>query len=186
MTAQPVFQSPGRPRRDFTWEDLQTVPDDGYRYELLDGVLLVSPAPGTRHVVAVAAVYDLLRAARPEGLFVGVAPYDFTDRESTCVQPDVFVVRREAMGEQRTTTPPLLAVEVVSPESRRIDGASKRLAYEEFAVASYWIVDPEARSVEVLELEQGAYVQRALLRGSAEVELTQPFPVRLSLTVLDG
>lgn len=118
-------------------------------------------------------------------LLDGVAPYDFTWRESTCLEPDVFVVRRADLGDERTTVPPLLAVEVVSPASRRIDRGSKRLAYEEFGVPSYWIVDPHTRSVTVLELQDEAYVERAVLTGDDEFAVEQPFGVRLSCALLD-
>ncbi len=185
MTSQPLFESHGRVWRDLTWADLQDIPDDDYRYELLDGVLLVSPAPGGTHLLAVTAVYDLLRAVCPVELLVGVAPYDFTHRESTSLEPDVFVVRKDELGEQRMTTPPLLAVEVVSPSSRRIDRGSKRLAYEEFGVPAYWVVDPATRSITVLELDGAVYVERAVLVGDDTVSLQRPFAVTLSCALLD-
>lgn len=185
MTAQPLFESHGRVWRDLTWADLQDIPDDDYRYELLDGVLLVSPAPGGSHLLAVMAVYDLLRAPCPDDLLVGVAPYDFTHRETTSLEPDVFVVRRAELGEQRMTTPPLLAVEVVSPSSRRIDRGSKRLAYEEFGVTAYWVVDPQSRSITVLELEGASYIERAVLTGDQTLTVERPFPVTLSCALLD-
>lgn len=191
MTAEPlpevvpVFESHVHLSRALTWDDLQTIPDDVFRYELLDGVLLASPAPDTAHLLAVTGCYDLLRRACPDDLLVGVAPYDFTWRETTSLEPDVFVVRRSDLGEKRTTVPPLLAVEVVSPGSRRLDRGSKRLAYEEFGVPSYWIVDPATRSVTVLELRDGAYVERAMLTGDDELAVEQPFLVRLSCALFD-
>ncbi len=185
MTAQPLFESHGRVWRDLTWADLQDIPDDDYRYELMDGVLLVSPTPGGSHQVAVTGVFRLLDAAAPAGLFVGVAPYDFTHRDTTSLEPDVFVVRRAELAERRMTTPPLLAVEVVSPSSRRIDRGSERLAYQEFGVPAYWIVDPETRSITVLELDGGTYVERAVITGEATVDLAHPFPVTLSCALLD-
>src|SRR3712207_9114438 len=66
-----------------TYEDLRDVPDDGRRYELLDGALLVTPAPGGRHQIVVGALYRLLWAARPTGTTVLVSPNDFVDRKST-------------------------------------------------------------------------------------------------------
>lgn len=181
----PVFESHRDDARPTTWDDLQTIPDDHFRYELLDGVLLVSPAPGTAHLIALTGVFRLLDAAAPGDLLVGVAPYDFTWRETTSLEPDVFVVRLADLGEKRATVPPLLAVEVVSPSSRRLDRGSKRLAYEEFGVPAYWIVDPEARSIQVLELQDGAYVERALLTGDDELTVERPFPVTLTCSLFD-
>lgn len=185
MSTAPVFESHGGLSRPLTWDDLQTIPDDNFRYELLDGVLLVSPAPGTAHLLALTGIYDLLRRGCPDDLLVGVAPYDFTWRETTSLEPDVFVVRLSDLGEKRSTLPPLLAVEVVSPSSRRIDRGSKRLAYEEFGVPSYWVVDPATRSVQVLELHDDAYVERALLTGDDELTVERPFPVTLTCALFD-
>jgi len=185
MTAQPLFESHGRVWRDLTWADLQDIPDDDYRYELLDGVLLVSPAPGGSHQIAVTGVFRLLDAGAPPEMFVGVAPYDFTHRDTTSLEPDVFVVRRAELAERRMTTPPLLAVEVVSPSSRRIDRGSKRLAYEEFGVPAYWIADPGTRSITVLELDGATYAERAVITGDETVTVELPFPLTLSCALLD-
>lgn len=185
VTARPFFQAQGHLGRPATWDDLQTIPSDSYRYEVLDGVLLASPAPGLAHQLAVTAMYDLLRQACPDELYVGLAPYDFTSGETTVLEPDLFVARLAELGEKRATRPPLLAVEVVSPSSHKVDRGSKRLAYEELGVASYWVVDPIQRSVLVLERAGSGLAERALLTGDDELEVQAPFPVRLSCALLD-
>lgn len=185
VVVPPVFESHGGLSRPLTWDDLQTIPDDHFRYELLDGALLVSPAPGGPHQIAVTGLFRLLDRAAPRELYVGVAPYDFTWRETTSLEPDVFVVRLVDLDEKRSTLPPLLAVEVVSPSSRRLDRGSKRLAYEEFGVQSYWVVDPATRSILVLELQDGGYVERAVVTGDDQLTVEQPFAVTLTCALFD-
>ena len=181
----PVFESHGGLSRALTWDDLQTIPDDHFRYELLDGALLVSPAPGGPHQLAVTGLFRLLDRAAPQELLVCVAPYAFTWRETTSLEPDLFVLPLSELGVKRSTVPPLLAVEVVSPSSRRLDRGSKRLAYEEFGVPSYWIVDPATRSITVLELVDGAYVERAVVTGDDQLTVDRPFPVTLTCALFD-
>ena len=126
-----------------TYQDLEDLPDDGRRYELIDGSLVVTPAPGTTHQLVVGAVYRLLWSARRAGTVVLTAPVDFVPQPTTSLQPDVVVTEEGEIGEARLTRPPLLVVEVLSPSSRRHDLGSKRLAYAAAGVPSYWLVDPE-------------------------------------------
>ena len=161
-----------------TYEDLRDVPDDGRRYELLDGALLVTPAPGGRHQVVVGALYRLLWAARPAGTTVLVSPIDFVPRPETCLQPDVVVVDQVEADQPRLTRPPLLVVEVISPSSRAVDLGAKRYAYAEAGVGHYWVVDPEMPlTVVAFELVGAGYEQTAMVTGSTPYEATRPFAV---------
>ncbi len=106
------------PRRgDWTVADLADLPDDGLRYELVDGTLLVSPAPAKRHQRCVGRLYLLLTAACPPDLEVFLAPTDYQPTLRRSLQPDLLVVRRDDPGEQAVTTPLALAVEVLSPSA---------------------------------------------------------------------
>jgi len=161
----------------FTYDDLQGMPDDGHRYELLDGVLLVTPAPGTAHQVCVLVLAELLRRHRRPGDIVMIAPYDYLISDVTVLEPDVLVARRDDLGTANLAATPLLVVEVLSPSTRRIDTTAKRSAYEDAGVPAYWIVDPTVPSVTVLELVDGSFHEVAVVAGESTYEAQVPFPV---------
>src|SRR3954452_25568565 len=104
----PVFPAISRP---FTVDDLVDLPDDGRRYELIDGVLLVSPAPTWAHQEMVAALYRLLHAHCPPDLRVVIAPFGVRTSDSNEVQPDVVVARYVELTNATLPVAPLLAVE---------------------------------------------------------------------------
>lgn len=160
-----------------TYDDLQNIPEDGHRYELLDGTLLVTPAPNRAHQRCVLQLVVLLHAAAPAELEVIVAPFDWLIGPRTSFEPDVLVARRADVGERNLPHPPVLAVEVLSPSTRRIDLVLKRDAYAAAGVASYWIVDPDEPSLTALRLEAGAYVEEAVVSGTGSLVASAPFPV---------
>ena len=161
-----------------TEDDLATMPDDGHRYELIDGSLIVTPAPGLHHQICVTALGALLGTNGPPELRVLVAPFDVRLSRLTVLQPDVLVAPKSDFGEARLEQAPVLAVEVLSPSTRRIDLGTKRLAFEAAGVAAYWLVDPDGPSLTVLELDdQSRYVERATVTGDEPYQATIPFPV---------
>ncbi len=139
----------------FTEDHLADRPDDGHRYELVDGALLVTPAPGFRHQTCVLALGMLLRSARGDGHQVVIAPFDVRLSASTVLQPDVLVARTDDLTEARLEGAPVLAVEVLSGSTRLTDLGTKRLVFEEAGVPAYWLVDPDVPSLTVLHLEDG-------------------------------
>jgi Uma2 family endonuclease len=157
-----------------TLADLEAMPEDGHRYELIDGTLLVTPAPNTRHQLCVARLLIVLGTAAGSDVHVLPAPYDWVAGPSTLFQPDVLVARRGDLGPKRLERPPLLVIEVLSPSTRRLDLATKRMAYADAGVAGYWIVDPEVPSLTVLGLEEGRYVDRATVVGDEPWLCDQP------------
>ncbi|MGH9179636.1 MAG: Uma2 family endonuclease [Acidimicrobiales bacterium] len=163
-----------------TYDDLQGMPDDGRRHELLDGVLLVTPAPGTAHQVCVGAISQLLRSCRRAGDVVLVAPFDYVVSPTTVLEPDVLVARQEDLTEANLPATPRLVVEVLSPSTRRVDATAKRRAYEEAGVPAYWMVDPAGPSVTVLELADGRYHEVATVVGEQACTVRLPFPVELT------
>ncbi len=162
-----------------TWtvDDLEDLPDDGLRYELVDGMLLVTPAPRPVHQRGVLSVARLLADACPPDLEVFVAPFDFRPTRSRSFQPDVLVVRREDLRDDGVHRAPLLIVEVLSPGTRVRDATLKRHVYAESGVPSYWLLDPDAPSLQVLTLDAGAYAVTAVVAGDEEHRATAPFPV---------
>ena len=141
------------PHTDWTVERLQALPDDGNRYEIIDGELLVTPAPSFDHqglVMRLAMRLEAYLSLHRVG-YVRIAPGDVILDSRTLVQPDVFVVppvdgRRPRSWSEAPT--PMLAIEVLSPSSARADRVRKRDLYRRAGVAEYWIVDPEARVIE--------------------------------------
>ena len=183
VSAQPIVETHFPVGRDLTWEDLQTIPDEDYwRYELVDGSLLVSPGPSLIHQRVALRLAILLDANCPEHLEVLTAPFDFTPQAGFVLQPDVLVLDPERSEPQRTHVAPLLAVEVLSPGTRMKDRVLKRAVYAEHGVPSYWIIDPTVPSLLALELVGDAYQVVADVSGEDTATLERPFPV----TVIPG
>jgi Uma2 family endonuclease len=167
--------------RPFTVDDLEGMPDDGNRYELIDGMLHVSPCPVPRHQLVLGELFFLLRAACPPGLLVMVAPMDVQPDRLNSLQPDVLVTRPADFGPKNLPVAPLLAVEVLSPSTRLYDLNTKRSAYEQMGVPSYWIVDPTGSgTITAVELDgAGRYRQAAHVEGDEEFVALRPFPVTI-------
>ena len=175
------------PRRgDWTVADLAELPDDGLRYELVDGTLLVSSAPAKPHQRSVGRLHLLLAAACPPELEVFLAPTDYQPTVRRSFQPDLLVVRRDDPGQGAVTTPLALAVEVLSPSSRSVDRVLKREMYEQSGVLAYWVVDPAARTVTVWTLRDGAYGAAVVVSGSERLAVTVPFSVAIVPAELGG
>lgn len=163
-----------------TYEDLQSFPDDGRRYELIDGTLVVTPAPGVPHQVVVLALCRVLFAARLKGTAVLPAPLDFVPHPETVLQPDVLVFDAKEVDEPRLTRTPHLVVEVLSPSSRSQDLGSKLLAYAKAGVPAYWVIDPEPPvELRVFRLEGTEYRAVARVAGHEDFEAVVPFPVTI-------
>lgn len=147
------------------------------RYELLDGAILVTPGPGRWHQAVVVELTVLLRTQRPEGLVVKTAPFDVVLAQDTVLQPDLLVTRREDLTDKELPGAPLLAVEVLSPSTRRIDLLLKRDRFAAAGVPSYWLIDPAEPSVRVLELQEGIYHETQVVDGEDLVRVSAPFPL---------
>ncbi len=138
--------------RRYTVDEVLAFPDDGNRYELVDGELLVTPVPGTRHQVVLGRLYRELANHLEEYPDVAVlfSPADISWDREKLVQPDLFVIpAREMSATWKTVRTLLLAAEILSPSSARGDRLVKRQLYQRQGVATYWIVDPDAALVEV-------------------------------------
>jgi Uma2 family endonuclease len=130
------------------------LPSDGNRYELLDGELLVSPAPNPRHQAVIGALFPELRTylGRTRVGRVWLSPADLPLEGGQVAQPDIFVMPAGSVGPAPQTWDefgiPMLVVEVLSPGTARYDRLVKRRRYQRTGVAEYWIVDPDARIIE--------------------------------------
>jgi len=136
----------------WTPAQVRALPEDGNRYELIGGELVVTPAPGRPHQAAVTAllvrILPYLQAARTATAYVSPADLGSGDRE--ILQPDIFVLPAGAgtSTEWPDISALLLAVEVLSPSTARYDRYLKRIRYQRAGVPEYWIVDIDARIVE--------------------------------------
>ncbi len=136
----------------YTADMVRALPDDGNRYETVHGELLVTPSPRAIHQYVAGELFARLHQylkQYPLGL-VFASPADISWAPDVLVQPDVFVVDRTqaATMDWVRMRSLLLAVEVLSPSTRRQDRFAKRRVYQENGVATYWVVDPQQRSVE--------------------------------------
>jgi Uma2 family endonuclease len=163
----------------FTVAELDRMPNDGHRYELVDGVLVVSPRPTTVHQAVAGRLYGVLSAVCPEGVLVVPEPAVQLD-PVTELSPDLVVVHLGDVGDAKFTAPPLLVVEVRSPSTALIDLNRKKTAYEKFGVPAYWIVDPEPARPEltVFELNDGSYA----LEATSTRPLTVSYPFTVTVT----
>ncbi len=145
----------------FTYEDYCNAPEDR-RYELHDGDLILVPSPKEQHQDLVGSIYFLLR-----GFVMGertgrayIAPFDVVLSDYDVVQPDVLFVsndRLDIITADNIQGAPDLVVEVLSPSTAHRDRTYKRSLYARHGVTEFWLVDPVARTIEVLLLDANGY-----------------------------
>lgn len=170
------------PERRLTVDDLANTPDDGQRYELVDGRLDVSPAPQTKHFRSAHRLSTYLDNLC-DGMFeIGEGVGLVLNSERTHHRiPDLALFDIEPPENGYSDIPPLLAVEIISPDSVFRDTHVKRLEYAAFGIPSYWIINPLADKVGLIEfrLEHGHYHEVAEAYGEEVFETDFPFPIKL-------
>ena len=192
LTTAPLEIVPGQAgwpvQGQWTYDDYLRLPDDGNRYEIIEGVLYVTNAPNYDHQ------FTVMQLTIQVGSFVlqnnlGVvltAPFEVHLSPTTRpVQPDVLFIkadRQPASGAGFFEGAPDLIVEVLSPASIRTDRQIKFNVYEQAGVAEYWLADPKTRSVEVYTLSRGEY---ALLGQFTAAEIIES-QVLAGLTITTG
>jgi Uma2 family endonuclease len=176
--------------RDWTFDDLRQLPDDGRRYEIIDGSLHVSPAPSPRHQVAASRLVRLLLAAAPDEV-EAVESVDI-DCGRSVLQPDVVVAGVEAFELHAVKFVPAdvrLAVEVVSPSSVRMDRLVKPSVFAQAGVPAYWRVEldgPGAPLIVVCTLHGDVYREIVTVRAGEAVTVDVPYRVELRPADLVG
>lgn len=164
MTVAVLTQRSTQPAQgDWTYADYLNLPNDGKRYEIIEGVLYVANAPDADHQFTVTEISAELRNFVKQHRLgrVLVAPFEvhLTPR-SRPVQPDVLFVSAARWPQGHVAAfegAPDLVVEVISPSRVRVDRVIKFTAYESAGVREYWIANPRTRTVEVYVLENGEY-----------------------------
>ncbi len=145
------YRSPSPDRTVWTVADLEAIPDDGNRYEILHGELLVTPLPSTGHqrIAMRLSVLTVLWCRAHTGWTV-LAPGGVHISETTWLEPDlaVYAAPESANLSWREMPPPLLVVEVLSPSTRRRDRHRKRPTYLSHGVREVWLVDQDTRTIE--------------------------------------
>ena len=175
----------GPPQGRWTYADYAALPADGNRYEIIAGVLYMTPVPGTGHQsVSARLVTFLVTHVEFAGLGrVFAAPVDVELAPDTVGQPDIVVVldaNRSRITPFRIIGAPDLVVEILSPSTAGYDRREKQDAYARAGVGEYWIVDPGAQTVELLTLAPGGYRAPGVFRGQARLPssvVTLPVPV---------
>lgn len=157
-----------------TYEDYVLLPNDGKRYEILEGELTVTPAPSTKHQTASVNLLVLLSQYIKERdlgkLFH--APIDLILEPTSVLQPDLLFVskaRQSIITERAIEGAPNLVVEILSPTTSRTDRVTKAQIYARHSVPVYWIVDPEREALEIYLLEANGYRLTATLQGKTRM-----------------
>lgn len=151
---------PGRIR--LTYEDYVELPNDGKRYQILEGELDVTPAPTPKHQAVSRNLQRILDRHVVDQKLGQIfnAPIDVILSETTITQPDLIFIasgRETIITDRAIEAPPDLVVEILSPGTARTDRGIKSALYARFGVRHYWLVDPAARILETYELAQSGY-----------------------------
>ncbi|MFV2197063.1 Uma2 family endonuclease [Nocardiopsis sp. LOL_012] len=169
------------PERRLTVDDLEHTPDDGRRYELVDGRFDVSPAPMPMHSSVDSRLTVHLGMEAPDEFTVLTGPGVNLNANRTHHRiPDLAVFDCDPPDRGYFQVPPVLAVEIVSPESVLRDNHTKRAEYAAFGIPSYWIINPLPDKVGIVEfrLKDGLYQEVTQAYGEEVFETELPFPVR--------
>jgi Uma2 family endonuclease len=158
-----------------TYKDYAALPADGKRYELHEGELSMTPAPGSRHQQVSRNLFALLHQHVTSKRLGEVlyAPLDCILSDTTIVQPDIVYLASEKRGlisARGIEGPPTLVVEILSPSTAQIDRATKMQLYARYGVPYYWIVEPEPVSIEAQALKGKEY--QFVLRASGPDSLS--------------
>jgi Uma2 family endonuclease len=173
-----------------TYDDFLKLPDDGKRYEIIDGELYVNASPVPRHQRIVGRIYFALQAwfNAHGGGEAFVAPLDIRFDDYNVVEPDVIAIKADRLsiiGPKNLQGPPHLVVEVLSDGSRRADEIDKRKLYDRFGVDEYWIADPELELVKIYRRTAAGFERVAEIEADEGGTITTPLFPGFSLDVRD-
>lgn len=174
--ATPAMHLPNEQEQDerpVTFEEYRALPDDGPRYELINGELFMSPAPKRLHQFMSGRLFKAIddHVMDHELGLTMYAPFDVKLSGHTAVQPDLLFFstsNQDAMSDDYATGAPDLAIEVLSPSNQRVDLVLKRALYADNGVREYWIVDPYKRTISVNVLHGDRFIETTHTGGEVE------------------
>jgi len=184
----PADWIPGPGQGNWTYDYYATLPEDGHRYEIVDGVLLdMTPAPGIPHQNAVLqfSYYLIIHVKNAAMGKVFLSPVDVELTPKKVFQPDIAVVlnaRLDRVITSHIVGAPDLLIEVASPRTVKHDHTTKRKAYALAGVTEYWLVDPILETVEVLSLRDSAYSSLGNFHGD-DTLISQIVPTIAEISV---
>ena len=177
-----VMSATTQQKTKYTYQDYLLFPNDGKRYELIEGDRYVTPAPRTKHQRICTNLVTFLNeyVRRQERGVVFCPPTDVVLSQMDVVQPDLLFISRERTSiitKENIQGAPNLVVEILSESTRRTDEIIKRKLYEKHGVPEYWIIDPEIDTIKVFRLAKKTYAPAIELTLEAQDLLTSPlFP----------
>src|SRR5713226_8174889 len=182
----PADWVPGPPQGSWTYNDYAALPDDGHRYEIVNGVLIMAPAPSPGHQDIVGEIFAYLRThVKLAGLGrVFPGPLDVELGPKNVYQPDVVVVLNahlDRVAEKKIIGAPDLVVEIASPSTAAVDRTAKYDVYAHAGVTEYWIVKPERKTVEIFLLDNRNYRSLGIFSGQQTLpsQVVPGLPVRV-------
>ena len=182
----PADWVPGPLQGSWAYDDYAALPEDGRRYEIVNGVLIMAPAPSPGHQGIVGEIFAYLRIhVKLAGLGrVFTGPLDVELGPKNVYQPDVVVVLNahlDRVAEKRIIGAPGLVVEIASPSTAAVDRLIKHDVYARAGIPEYWIVKPERQTVEVFVLEDGEYRSLGIFKEQATLpsRIVPDLPVRV-------
>ncbi|MCP4345215.1 MAG: Uma2 family endonuclease [Desulfobacterales bacterium] len=175
-TLQSVSENAWPEQGQWTYDDYLELPEDGCRYEIIEGVLYMTNAPDIDHQFTVVKIVSKIEHFVTENKlgYVLTAPFEVhLSEKSKPVQPDVLFISAEKWpepGSKYYDGAPDLVVEVLSPSTRRTDQVVKYMAYEKAGVGEYWIVNPKTHQVQVFTLGRKEYVLAGEFAGDDVID----------------
>lgn len=158
-----------------TYPELRLMPDDGKRYELINGEVFVTPSPSEKHQRVLGNLFVRMSTHVKDNMLgrVYVAPFDVVFSDKTALQPDILFVsaaRKGIIGPEYVLGAPDLVAEILSPHRPRFDRVTKFEQYALYGVQEFWINDPVAENLEVYRLAANGYELKATLAGGQTLE----------------
>jgi Uma2 family endonuclease len=188
-SALPALRKTGFTGLRLTAEEYFALPDDGFKYELIDGVVVMSPSPTTKHQrvagILFGELYAHIRKNRL-GLLLFETDVRLPPRiagRDLVYRPEIVFIAAARVPQirERIDITPDLVVEIISPESRSLDSEAKYADYERTGVGEYWLIDPLEERMSFFQLDQGRYREAAVSGDSYASHAVPGFVIDLSL-----
>jgi len=169
----------------YTYEDYRKLPE-GAPYQLIGGMLIMTPLPSTYHqIISMKLGFLLVGFVQENNLGLTLfAPIDVYLDETETYQPDIIFIakdRQSIIGPDKINGAPDLVIEILSPSTAYYDLRKKFKVYEKNGVKEYWIIDPEEQSMEVYTLQEGKFLlgQKAEKQGHIQSAIVEGFNVAI-------